>query len=45
MFPAMFLASPDPMSAEPANAFALLNLSHLENATVFVIVRINATTK
>ena len=42
IFPAKFLANPVPISALFAIFDAWLNLSHLENATVFVIVRINA---
>lgn len=36
------LAIPPPLNALPARLDAWLNLSHLENATVFVIVNINA---
>jgi hypothetical protein len=41
-FPAIFLANPLPIKAVFARFDAWLNLSHRENATVFVMVRINA---
>lgn len=44
MFPAKFLAKPEPLNALPAKLEAWLNLSHLENATVFVMVKANAIT-
>jgi hypothetical protein len=42
--PARFLANPDPYKAPEAKPVAWLNLSHLENARVFVIVRTRAIT-
>ena len=42
--PARFLAKPPEYKVLDARLEAWLNLSHLENATVFVIVRIKATT-
>src|SRR6266536_5703140 len=42
--PATFLASPPEYNALLAKFDAWLNLSALENATVFVIVRMNAMT-
>lgn len=42
IFPAKFLANPVPINALLAIFDAWLNLSHLEKASVFVIVRINA---
>jgi hypothetical protein len=42
MFPAMDLANPPPLNAEFARFDAWLNLSHLENAIVLVMVRIKA---
>lgn len=42
--PARFLARPDPYIAFEANPLAWLNLSHLENARVFVMVRTSAMT-
>ena len=40
----MFLASPEPYIAFDAKPLAWLNLSHLEKASVFVIVRTSAMT-
>jgi hypothetical protein len=42
--PARFLASPDPYMAFEAKPLAWLNLSHLEKASVFVMVRTSAMT-
>jgi hypothetical protein len=42
--PARFLAIPDPYIAFEAKPVAWLNLSHLEKASVFVIVRTSAMT-
>lgn len=42
--PAIFLANPPEYNALDAKFDAWLNLSHLENATVLVIVRISAMT-
>ena len=42
MFPAKFLARPVDDTTPPAKLEAWLNLSHRENARVFVMVRINA---
>lgn len=44
ILPASPLAIPLPLNALPAHPLAWLNLSHLENATVFVMVRTNAIT-
>lgn len=43
--PARFLANPEPYKAPDANPLAWLNLSHRENARVFVIVRTSAITR
>ena len=44
MFPARVLANPPPLNAPLVRLEAWLNLSHLEKATVFVIVRTRAIT-
>jgi hypothetical protein len=44
MPPAKFLAIPDPYMAFEAKPVAWLNLSHLEKASVFVMVRTSAMT-
>jgi hypothetical protein len=44
MPPATFLASPPVFNALPAKFDACPNLSHLENASVFVTVKLSAMT-